>query len=115
LPVIAGQFIQEGGLSSPGAQKNNFFNLGAYDQNPQDSFVYTTPQEGIEAYAKLISGKYELENIGSGKFDTRYSKAYSERKNPIKMLSKIKEVGYASDPNYVQNIMNNEGWRTYYQ
>jgi flagellum-specific peptidoglycan hydrolase FlgJ len=113
LSVMAGQFIQEGGLTSPGAQKNNFFNLGAYDRNPAGSFAYQTPQEGVEAYAKLISGNYEMGQVGSGKFDTRYSSAYKERKNPTKMVQEIKKAGYASDPYYVENVTNNEGWRSY--
>jgi flagellum-specific peptidoglycan hydrolase FlgJ len=94
---------------------NNPYDIGAYDSNPDSAVRYPDLQKGIEAYAKLMSGKYELDHIGSGKFDTRYANAYQLRNNPQAMLQEIAKVGYASNPNYAQGVMNTPEWQYYNQ
>jgi len=115
LPVGFGQFAQEGrGAHKYGqAPYNNPFNLGAYDRNPDGAFRYPTLEKGIEAYAKLLSGKYELGHIGSGKFDTKYSPAYGKRIDPYQMMQEIARIGYASDPNYLNSVTRTPEWLYY--
>lgn len=65
---------------------NNVFNINAVDSNPQAATNYATPQEGIEAFAKLIAT------------DPRYKKAFDLRDNPQAMIQAIQQAGYAGDP-----------------
>jgi len=115
LSVAFGQFAQEGGGKHKYAKApyNNPYNLGAYDRNPDGAFKYDSIEKGIEAYAKLLSGKYEMGHIGSGKYDQRYSKAYALRDNEEEMLKQIAQIGYASDPNYFKSITNTPAYKHY--
>lgn len=109
---------------------NNVYNIGAVDSKPTAAANYVSPQEGVEAYAKLLSGKYQLAN---GQFDTRYLPAYELRSNPVAMLRKIVELGYAGDPatwkqrsmatggagqyydNYRDFVMDTPGWKKHHK
>lgn len=82
LPVFYGMRDAEGGVIG----SNNPMNIGAFDSNPTAAVNYPTPEEGIEAFARLISG------------DKRYEKAYKLRNNPEAMLQAIMDAGYAGDP-----------------
>lgn len=114
-PIGHGMYAGEGRLEGLGAKRNNFYNINAIDSDPNQAFDYKTPAEGIEAYAKLMSGKYELGAKGSGKFDTRYLPAYELRKDPVAMMKKIQELGYASRPDYADFIMSTPEWKSYYE
>ena len=113
--VVAGMYAAEGRTGGLGASRNNYFNIGAFDSNLNNTHRYNTPEEGIEAYAKLLSGKYELGERGSGKFDQRYLPAYELRKDPVSMLRKIKELGYASREDYPEFIMSTPEWQENYK
>lgn len=105
--VAAGQFAREGRLSGLGANRNNFFNIAAYTNNPGNARSYETPQAGVEAYAKLISGTWK--NLDKT-VNTRYLPAYDLRSNPEAMMQKIEELGYAPSP-YAKNVMNTPEWK----
>jgi len=113
--VAAGMFAGEGRLGGLGAARNNFYNINAIDSDPNQAFDYETPGEGIEAYAKLLSGKYELGQKGSGRFDTTYLPAYTLRNDPMAMLKMIQELGYASRPDYSDFIMSTPEYNYYNQ
>lgn len=107
---------------------HNVYNIGAVDSNPTNAANYISPEQGVEAYAKLLSGKYKLAN---GQYDTRYIPAYNLRNNPEEMLKLIMQLGYAGDPktwkqrsidtggagkiydSYAQFVMNTPGWKKY--
>lgn len=115
-PVGHGMYAGEGRIEGQGlgVKRNNFYNINAIDSDPNQAFEYKTPAEGIEAYAKLLSGKYELGKKGSGKFDTRFIPAYELRKDPVAMMKKIQELGYASRPDYAEFVMSTPEWKKYY-
>lgn len=83
----------DGRQSTGYAKRNNFFNIGAFDSNPDNAYEYATPLEGVRALTKLLSG------------DPRYAKAYAARTDPIKMVQEIAKAGYASNPNYAKLVM----------
>lgn len=94
-PVAAGMFAAEGRLSGMGANRNNFYNIGAFDSDPNQANYFSTPEAGIEAFAKLLKEK------------KRYSKAFESRHDPVKMLEEIQNAGYAGDPKtYEQRAKN---------
>lgn len=108
--VAAGQFAGEGRLKGLGASRNNYFNIMAYDGREGDMPGYATPEEGIEAYAKLMSGQYKL---ADGNFDTRYVPAYEMRNKPEEMIRKIHALGYATRPDYADFIMSTPEYKKY--
>ena len=99
LKVMVSQAALETGhgTSWQARVKNNYFGLGAYNDNT--SFGYSSVEECIEYYAKLIAK------------NKRYSKAYEARSNPEKMITEIKKAGYASDPAYVEKVTSLAIWR----
>lgn len=101
LKVMLGQAALETGYgrSWQAQARNNWFGLGAYNNNT--SFAYSSIEECIEYYAKLISS------------NARYSKAYEARNNPEKMIREIKNSGYASDPLYVEKVTSLGVWNHY--
>jgi len=109
MQVAMGQFAAEGRLDGMGAKRNNFYNIGAFDSNPRAAMRYQTPEEGIEAYAKLLSGKYTLQN---GRVENRYQPAYELRNDPAAMIRMIEQAGYAGDPKTYGRRANN-GFRSY--
>jgi hypothetical protein len=88
--VGAGQFAAEGRLGGMGADRNNYYNIGGYDSNPGGMPTYANPQEGVAAYAKLLST------------DPRYAAAYALRTNPESMMLAIQNANYAGDPTTYQ-------------
>lgn len=101
--VSAGQFAGEGRLGGFGAKRNNFYNIAAYDSNPDAAIHYATPEAGVEAYAKLIAT------------NPHYAQAYSARSDPAKMLGLIQKAGYASRPDYSSFIQSTPEWKQYAQ
>lgn len=95
MAVIMGQYAAEGRDKGTGASRNNFFNIGGFDGQEANMPSYKTPQEGIDAYAKLLAT------------DPRYAKAYALRGNPAAMIKAIQDAGYAGDPTtYSQRASN---------
>ena len=103
--VAAAQFAAEGrNVGGLGSSRNNYFNLGAVDSNPDQAFGFDTPEAGVEAYAKFISGEG---SYPSEEHKKRFEKAYQYRNDPRKMLKEIENAGYAGDPKtYSQRAAN---------
>lgn len=101
LKVMVSQAALETGhgTSWQARVKNNYFGLGAYNDNT--SFGYSSVEESIEYYAKLIAK------------NKRYSKAYEARHDPLQMIREIKKSGYASDPAYVEKVTSLAVWNNY--
>ena len=112
--IAAGQFAAEGRGQHKYAQNpyNNPFNINAVDSNPNAAYRYATPEQGVEAYADLISNKY---------------RQALETDDLVKALEYIQNSGYAGDPqtyqqrsdngynSYVDFIMNTPEWKYYSQ
>ena len=82
------------GESKFAKERNNYGGIGAYDANPNNAFKYKDPKHYLESYFDLIEK------------DPRYQEAYKNRKDPKKYLMGLKKGGYASDPDYVEKILN---------
>jgi Mannosyl-glycoprotein endo-beta-N-acetylglucosaminidase len=84
------------------AAKNNFYNIGAGDANPELANTYDSPVHGIESYMKMITGQAEPSFYGNGeKGRQAYSDAYQrflKTKNTKQFLIDIQNAGYAGDP-----------------
>lgn len=114
MAVLMGQFAAEGRWKGLGANRNNFFNINAVDENPNQASQYETPQAGIEAYAKLLADP-----------TFRYAPAMQLRNDPVAMLKAIEQAGYAGDPttydrrspngyaSYSDFVMNTPEWKYY--
>jgi hypothetical protein len=86
LPVGMGQYAAEGREKGIGASRNNRYNIGGFDGKEKNMPSYKTPEEGVHAYAKLLTT------------DKRYAGALKYRDNPAKMLKAIQDANYAGDP-----------------
>lgn len=93
--VAAGMFAAEGRLKGLGASRNNYFNIGAFDSNLGNTYNYNSPEDGVDAYAKFISGQG---SYASPRHKILFTDAYGARNDPDKMLSLIQDAGYAGDP-----------------
>lgn len=98
--VAAGMFGAEGRLEGLGAERNNYYNIAAYDGNEDSAFRYKKPEDGVKAWAELITS------------DPRYKKAYELRHDPDAMLREIQNAGYAGDPKTYQKRAKN-GYPSY--
>lgn len=106
--VAAGQFAQEGRLQGLGASRNNYYNIGAFDSNVNNAYRYASPEDGVRAWANLITGQSGASPAQLAK----YGRAVGLL-DPADWLGVIKESGYASDPNYDTNIMNTPEYKAY--
>lgn len=101
--VGMGMWGAEGRNSGLGASRNNFFNLSAFDSNPNAATAYPTPQAGIEAFAKQITGQG---NYPSPKTQQLFLNAYNQYKqtqDPYTFMEGIQNAGYAGDPSTFQS------------
>jgi LysM repeat protein len=92
VSVILGQAALETGrgTSNFSQTRNNWFGLGAYDSNPQNAFRFSTPEESIRYYINTISKLVpDWKNLTN---------------NPQYLVQRIRNAGYATDPNYVQKV-----------
>lgn len=104
---------------------NNVFNINAVDSNPDAATNFATPEEGVRAFAQLLTT------------NPRYSQAYQDRGDIRKMIEDIQNAGFAGDPstwrqrsiqqarqmgkqgagelykNYAQFVQNTPGWQKY--
>ena len=100
------------GTSFFARDRNNFFGIGAFDSNPNNAFSYATPEEGWRGYYEDIkkTATYRNHGVFEGEAIT----------NPYVYAQRIKDAGYATDPNYVakltklivavENRANERGW-----
>jgi flagellum-specific peptidoglycan hydrolase FlgJ len=80
------------GTSQFAKERNNFGGIGAYDSNPNSAFSFKSPAEYFDYYDKMIQ--------------KRFPNAYKVRDNPKKYIEELKKGGYATDPNYVDKVLN---------
>lgn len=80
------------GTSQFARERNNFGGIGAYDRNPNSAFKFNSPMEYLDYYDKMIQ--------------KRFPNAYKVRNNPRKFIEELKKGGYATDPDYVEKVMN---------
>lgn len=95
--VAQGILESASGTSQLAKDKNNFFGIGAYDGCAYTcAFSYSTPEEGWEGYYKNIVKTSTYRNHGVFKDDAIT--------DPHIYLERIKAAGYATDPDYVQDV-----------
>lgn len=70
---------------------------GLFYETDSNFAGYERPEDSVRAYIKLIK--------------TRYPDAWEARKNPKKMLQKIHQGGYATNPKYVDIVTNTPEFR----
>lgn len=82
------------GTSNFAVQRNNFFGIGAFDNNPNNAYSYATPTEGWRGYYENIrkTSVYREHGVFQGATIT----------DPYTYLRAIKEAGYATDPIYIE-------------
>lgn len=90
------------GTSQYAKERNNYGGMGAYDSNPDNAFSYDTPEEYLMGKGKRGEPSY-FDLIEK---DPRYKEAYKHRANPKRYLEELKKAGYASNPNYVDDVLN---------
>lgn len=131
--VAVGMFAAEGRNLGLGANRNNFYNIAAFDSNVNSAFTFATPEQGVEAFAQFITGQYD--RYASDKHKKKFRKAYTkylEHRDPVKYVQDIRDAGYAGDPNtwrqrkleqdgvetpfsdYAEFVFANPEWRKYY-
>jgi len=101
--VIVSQAALESGRgqSEFARKRNNYFGLGAYTENPNNAFSFDHPLDSLKYYIKTIST------------DPRYKKAYQVRNDARRYLEELVKAGYATDPNYVEKVLNTPEFRMY--
>jgi len=112
--VSTGMFAAESrDLNGLGARRNNPYNIGAYDSNPDNAFDYESPQAGVQAFVDLLMN------------DPRYIQAMELKDDPMGMLQAIQNANYAGDPatygeradngynSYSDFVSNTPEWRYY--
>jgi LysM repeat protein len=116
LAVLLGQAAQETGRNVSNAPGNNFFGIkgsgnggkqllqtwedyGGGRTPTQDYFAkFSSPEDAIKAYVDTI---------------TNLVPNWKDIKDPASLLTAIKAAGYATDPSYVQNVMNTPEFKKY--
>ncbi|MBQ3469459.1 glucosaminidase domain-containing protein [Candidatus Saccharibacteria bacterium] len=82
------------GTSRFARERNNFFGIGAVDNNPDAAKYYSSPAEGWKGYFEFISNNPRYRQHG----------AFDHAGDPIGYIQAIKAAGYATDPNYVSKL-----------
>lgn len=80
------------GTSEFARERNNFGGIGAYDSDPNQAFKFNSLPEYFDYYDKMVQ--------------KRFPNAYKVRNNPKKFIEELKKGGYATDPAYVEKVMN---------
>lgn len=116
--IAMGQYAGETrGRKGTMADRNNFYNLGAVDSDPNRATSFETPEQGIEAYLKFITGQAPVDFYGNGAFGKqKHMEAYNEYQQALDedmYLQRIKDMGYASRPDYVEFIKSIPEYRKY--
>ena len=84
------------GTSNHAKDRNNYFGLGAYTNNPDAAMRFDNAEQCIIAYMQLIKNKFPL--------------AYAQRDNPQRMIELIKAGNYATDPDYIVKVTSLPEW-----
>lgn len=128
-PVAAGQFAGEGRLQGAGAQRNNYFNIGFTDTHANTGNYhgvpqYQTPEAGVEAYARFITGQADDNMYANGVDGSKQGKIgklqlqqiYQKYKNdPQKYLQAIAPMYSSLGSEYANRIMQTPEWRYFRQ
>lgn len=105
VSVLLGQAALESahGSSNFARERNNYFGYNAVDSDPNRATFYQTPEDSINAYINLIQDPSFV-----------YSKAWQQYQidhDPVKLIQGIKAAGYATSPNYAQNVINTDAFQ----
>lgn len=99
-PVTSQMAIEsDRGQSKFAKERNNYYGIGAFDNNLDNTWKFENPEASIDAHLDLIEN------------DPRYADAYSKRANPKQYVESLAPI-YATDPNYAWKIMNTPEWRS---
>lgn len=114
--VGMGMYAAEGRGKGMGAERQNWYNIGAVDEDPEAATSYKTPQEGLIAFLKMVTGNAEDSFYGNGpagkKAFADAFKRFQETGNEDELLLAIQNAGYAGDPaTYAQR--SNSGYDSY--
>lgn len=111
--IMAGMFGAEGRLSGMGANRNNYYNIAGYDSNPHAANYYDTPEKGVEAFARFITG--QADNYPSPKIKKQYQDAFAKYQkdgDAESYMRSIENAGYAGDPK-TYHKRSNSGFKSY--
>lgn len=126
--VVAGQFAREGRFNGVGAQLNNFFNIGFTDSLANSGNYgavprYASPEQGIEAYAKFITGQAPTTMYANGEDGAPWGKIGKKQLQQIAQLYKNDSIGWlkaigpmysSQGDQYAPNVMNTPEFRRFY-
>lgn len=126
--VAAGQFAREGRLKGAGAALNNYFNVGFTDSIANSGNYsavprYETPQAGIEAYARFLTGQANPTMYANGEDGSRSGKigrlqleqiAKKFRNDPQGYLRAIGPMYSSQGHEYAPNVMDTPEFRRFY-
>ena len=111
--MAQGILESDAGTSHFATTRNNFFGLGARDENPDEAYRYDNPMAGWRGYYDFIKNNSRYRNHG----------VFQEPNitDPYSYLQTIKNAGYATDPNYISKVSgfitavinraNEKGWK----
>jgi flagellum-specific peptidoglycan hydrolase FlgJ len=99
--AIIGQKALESdrGKSSFAKERYNYGGIGAYDKDPNQAFSFKNPQDYWNYYDLMIK--------------KRFPEAYQARGNGQQYLEALKKGNYATDKDYVANIMDTPEYKEY--
>lgn len=126
--VAAGQFAREGRFRGVGANLNNFFNIGFTDTLANSGNYgavprYASPEAGIEAYARFITGQADPSIYANGEDGSRSGKigrlqleqiASEYANDPIGYLRAIGPMYSSQGHEYAPNVMNTPEFRRFF-
>lgn len=126
--VAAGQFAQEGRFKGVGAELNNYYNVGFTDSLAESGQYhqvprYESPEAGIEAYARFITGQANDDFYANGVDGSRSGKigkkqlqeiAKKYKNDPVGFLQAIGPMYSSQGHEYYQNIMQTPEFRRFY-
>lgn len=97
--TLARQMANESGFGTShyAQMRNNYGGIGAYDSNPDAALKFDSPEEYLNYYFNLVQ--------------KHYPEAYNNRANPQRYMEGLKQGGYASNPNYVEDVLNTSPYK----
>lgn len=98
--IAQGALESAHGRSNFCQHRNNCLGIGAYDDNPNNAFVYENMEQSVIQYMMLIK--------------KTFPEAWANRSNPDMVIFRLKYNSngsfYASDPNYVAKVKAMPEW-----
>lgn len=85
------------GTSPFAKERYNYGGIGAYDRNPDNAFSFESPEAYLDYYLGMI--------------ENRFPEAYKVRGNGEAYIQALKDANYATNPNYVWDVMNTPMYR----